>query len=145
MKTLDEIVNRNDYVRLNEALMDRVFELAQIVLEKMKELDVKYIDEFDLRIVKYSCNAGFSERHLCIVDQNFGEYEYENARSLEVSSSYYYCNDFNAWIQAASSKDRLNFLNNAKSILEYLDALETEKCNDIEEALSETANLVKQG
>lgn len=144
MKTIDEIINRNDYVKLNEALRERTLELAEIVLKKMQELDVKYIDDFDLRIVKYSCNAGFSQHHLCVVDQNLGEYDYENARSLEASSSYYFCGDFNCWIQAASSKDGLNFLNNARSIFAYLDELENEKCNDIETALMETANLIKQ-
>ncbi len=38
MKTLQEIIERNDYVRMNEALVNRSVELAKIILDKMQEL-----------------------------------------------------------------------------------------------------------
>lgn len=143
MKTIDEIVNRSDYVKLNEALQKRTRNIAKIVLDKMRELDIRSIPEYDLRIIKYSCNAGYSDRFLCVVDYDYQDEGYENARSLESSESYYYGGDFNCWIQCASYDDRLNFLNHAKEIFEYLDEIETEKCSNIENALKETKSFVK--
>ena len=46
-KTLDEILNRNDYVRLTATLKTRVEEIAKRIREKMEELDILNDDNFD--------------------------------------------------------------------------------------------------
>lgn len=46
MKTLDEILNRNDYCRLTETLKEQVEEIAGRIREKMTELDIDNDDSF---------------------------------------------------------------------------------------------------
>ena len=45
-KTLDEILNRNDYVRLTATLKTRVEEIAKRIREKMEDLDIANNDDF---------------------------------------------------------------------------------------------------
>lgn len=123
MKTVDEIINRHDYVRLNESLNNKVEELAMIIRNKMVELDL--IDLGDYHISNISAN-GYAAHLLNDMDNN----------SVESSKFYYYCGDFNCPITPATSKSKLDFLNKAKDLLQELDRIETVKCEAIKEALT---------
>ena len=126
MKTIDEIVNRNDYKRLNESLIDRVKEISKIIRKKMYELELTELDDY--RICDVKSNLGVSEDYLAVEE----EYIF---RSLETELDYYLCNDFNCKVIAASYQEKLNFLNNSRNLFNLLDSIETKKCDEIKKAL----------
>ena len=128
MKTIDEIVARSDYKNLNEALNERVKEIAEIIRKKMYYLQIEGLDDY--RICEVKSNSGYSDDYLAILD------EYAD-RSLEADGGYYFCNDFNCHVCAASYHQKLDFLNSSKRLFEELDEIETKKCEEIKKALEE--------
>lgn len=140
MKTLDEIINNENYTKLNGALVERSIELAEKIREAMRSAEIEEIGDYSIRTVR--THSGFSNTALYIevgVDSNWGEIpEY---CSLETSESSYFTGDFNCWIQAAKGKDRLKFLNDAKSILEEIDKIKQKRMSDVENALKVVEDL----
>lgn len=146
-KSIDEIINRDDYTRLTKTLKDRTEEIAVKVKRKMKDLDLDemIINGFKIVVKKYSADYGqyhsdkLSIERYCPVDYDGGYYEY---LSLEdINESYYLAGDYNCRIIGASNKDALKFLNSAKKIFEYLDDTESEQVNDVTKALEETKDM----
>ena len=146
-KSIDEIINRDDYTRLTKTLKDRTEEIAVKVRRKMKDLDLDTIkvDGLTLTVKKYSADYGqyhsdklSIERH-CIDDY---KEEYNEYVSLEdINESYYLAGDYKCRITGASNKEALKFLNSAKNIFEYLDDTESEQVNDVTKALEETKDM----
>ena len=136
MKTLDEIISRNDYERVNSALKNRVNELAEMARRKMNQLGKEeiYMNSILLSVRTARANSGFSEEYLAI-------YEDESYNSLEHQFERYVAGDFTARIVPASSGAYLDFLNNARAILNALDELETEKAEACQKALDEAKGL----
>ena len=140
-KTLDEILNRNDYVRLTATLKTRVEEIAKRIREKMEELDILNDDNFE------NGEIGVDDvvvRVVSIKKQTFGEYEYLAIKregesswySLEdIGKEYYYAGDFSAKVVGASNKEALAFLNVAKKLIEGLGNIEDERVNNLQTAL----------
>lgn len=141
MKTLDEIIKRDDYVRMNGALIDRAQELAEIILKKMNELDQEELIVGTIVLKQcevHSVRNGFSYEYLGINTSD----AYQEYHSLQDRGHYYACaNDFTCPVQGASSEAYLLFLNNANKIITQLDELETKKCKAIEQALESTKEL----
>ena len=146
-KSIDEIINRDDYTRLTKTMKDRTEEIAVKVRRKMNDLDLDTIkvDGLTLTVKKYSADYGqyhsdklSIERH-CVY--NYNE-EYNEYVSLEdINESYYLAGDYNCRIIGASNKEALKFLNSAKKIFEYLDDTESEQVNDVTKALEETKDM----
>ena len=126
MKTIDEIVNRNDYKSLNEALNERVKEIAEIIRKKMYCLQIEELDYY--RICEVKSGSGSSDDYLAIGDGYA-------VRSLESDGEYYFCNDFNCKVIAASYEEKLGFLNYSRNLFNLLDSIETKKCDEIKKAL----------
>ena len=146
-KTIDEIINRDDYARLTKALKDRTEEIAVKVRRKMNDLDLDeiYIEGMTLIVKEYSADHGqyhfdnLSIKQYCAVDYDGG---YDEYLSLEdINESYYAYDDFNCKIEGASTKQALKFLNSAKKIFEYLDEIETQQVNEVNKALEETKDM----
>ena len=146
-KSIDEIINRDDYTRLTKTLKDRTEEIAVKVRRKMNDLDLDemIINGFKIVVKKYSADYGqyhsdkLSIERYCAVDYDGGYYEY---LSLEdINESYYLAGDYNCRITGASNKEALKFLNSAKNIFEYLDDTESEQVNDVTKALEETKDM----
>ena len=146
-KSIDEILNRDDYARLTKALKNRTEEIAVKVRRKMNDLDLDemIINGFKIVVKKYSADYGqyhsdkLSIERYCPVDYDGGYYEY---LSLEdINESYYLAGDYNCRIIGASNKEALKFLNSAKKIFEYLDDTESEQVNDVTKALEETKDM----
>lgn len=137
MKTLDEIINNADYKKLNGELFDRSFELAEKIRKAMLTAELRSIDNYFIRTV--SAGSGFSDTALYIaVRDDDGELEF---RSLEHRYSHFYLQDFNCWIEAADDKDRLRFLNDAKTLLIDIDEIKQKRIDDIKSALDATTAL----
>lgn len=134
MKTLEEIIARNDYKKINTVLKDRVNELAGAVRRKMNQLEEEEIFSngilLSTRVAR--ANSGYSVEYLAIEED--GCYN-----SLEHQFERYVAGDFTARIGAASNASYLNFLNNAREIFEELDELEDQKCASYQEALAKAS------
>lgn len=136
-KTIDEIVNNENYKAMNEALTERSIEIAETIRFKMSELQIEKIGDY--KICEIKTHSGFSEEYLGMLKDNG-----EGYTSLERIKSCYYAGDFNCWIEAATTKMRLQFLNAAREIFDELDKIQTERIAKIESALEETNEFVKQ-
>ena len=130
MRTIEEILKRDDYKRLSSELSDIVANIAKCVREKMDQIDVKELGYYFIATQK--SNSGYTYKYLSVARNN---YDYVGA-SLEDDHSYYYCGDFNCEVTAASNKDKLKFLNSARSILSELDKIEDDQCKEIEESIN---------
>lgn len=142
MKTIDEIIKRDDYVRLNDALFNRTLKIASKIFAKMGELEINELSVPDctVRICSRRSNVDTYE-YLGIVTKGC-EDDVDWCNSLQDSSSYYYTGDFSCWIEKATYKQRLRFLNNARALFDELDRIETEKCDAITSAIEQTNNLI---
>ena len=142
------VIKRDDYKRLTESLAKKCEGLANIIMDKMLELDIKELG--DLIIETEQSYRGFKVEYLVIKKVNKNKYgNYYNSGSLnncmashkKDSTGYYFDNDFRCWIKYASNDEALKFLNNLKHYLKLLDKIETKKCDEIESALKEVEDL----
>lgn len=141
MKTLDEIINNEHYEKLNGALIERSIELAWKVSDAMRSAEITEVGDYSIRTVR--TNSGFSDTSLYIKAEVVNDYEtYPEYRCLEERKSFYYANDFNCWIEAAKGKDRLKFLNDAKSIVKEIELIKQKRIADIEKALNDVEEVV---
>lgn len=111
MKTLDEIINNENYNRLNNALEKRSIEIAEKIASAMIYAEIKEIGDY--KIIK-------SKLH--ILNEKEG---YDNLEN------YF----------EANGKQRLKFLNDAKSILEEIDNIKQKHITDVENALKAAESL----
>lgn len=139
MKTIDQIINNENYKKLNAALVERVIEIAEKIKEECFKLDFDDCDSFRLggctfRIDKVKSNSGYYQYNLYM-------YTERDCVAIDEKSSYYYMNDFNCWIKASNNSEKLYFLQHAKAIFADIDAEKEERCESIESALKETENF----
>ena len=142
--TLDEILNRNDYVRLTATLKTIAEEIAKRIREKMEDLDIANNDDF------YRGEIGIDNVVVRVksIKSRAGEYEFLSIKregecygesswySLEdIGKEYYYAGDFSAKVVGASNKEALAFLNVAKKLIEGLRNIEDERVNNLQIAL----------
>lgn len=139
MKTIDEIINNAPYEKLNGALIDRSKELADKIRQAMDSAEITEIGDYSIRTVR--THSGFSYTSLYIEVELDGLYNHPEYRSLEWTKSSYYAGDFNCWIEAAKGRDRLKLLNDARSIIEEIDAIKQKRMADVELALKTVENL----
>lgn len=145
-KTIDEILNRDDYARLTSQLKERVEEIAERVHNKMIELDIPNNPDY------YDGEIEVDGLTLCVASarSNCGTYEYLAIRnydhelvSLEdLNDNYYYAGDYYARVKGANNADALRFLNSARKIIEALGEIEAEQYEEEKKALANTENLV---
>ena len=147
VKTIDEILKRDDYARLTKTLKDRTEEIAVKVRRKMNDLDLDTIkvDGLTLIVKEYSADHGqyhfdnLSIKRHCIDDYNEESDEYVSLE--DVNKSYYAYDDYYCKVEGANNKEALKFLNSAKKIFSYLDEIETQQVNDVTKALEETKDM----
>ena len=140
MKTLDEIINNAPYEKLNGALIERSMELAEKIRQAMRSAEITEVGDYSIRTVR--TRSGFSDTALYIeVESNDYWRSEPEYHSLEQTTSGYYTGDFNCWIQAANGRERLKFLNDARSIIEEIDAIKQKRMEDVEKALKSVENI----
>lgn len=141
MKTLEEIIARNDYKNLTSALKQKASELARTIRDKMIEVDIEQVvvKEFSYMMKKtiFHLEDGNYETHrcLCYLAKGWaepivnGEPTYYN---LEETDDHGEQNNG----LFASTEMLCCFVNNAREILNKIDEIETIKCKEIEETLN---------
>lgn len=137
MKTLDEILKREDYKRLTSEMAERVYDIAIKIRRKMHSLDIKEltVDGLKIRDCKRRSNVD-SYVFLAVVDNE----DYEDSL-YDINDSGYLHNDYSCYINGATNKEALAFLNRARKIVEYLGEKEEEKVKVIQQAMADTADL----
>lgn len=137
MKTLDEILKREDYKRLTSEMAERVYDIAIKIRRKMHSLDMKEltVDGLKIRDCKRRSNVD-SYVFLAVVDNE----DYEDSL-YDINDSGYLHNDYSCYINGATNKEALAFLNRARKIIEYLGEKEEEKVKVIQQAMADTADL----
>lgn len=139
MKTIDQIINNENYKKLNAALVNRVIEIAEKIKEECLKLDLDDCDSFRLggytfQVRETKSRSGYSQYNLYM-------YTERDFVAIDEITSYYYMNDFNCWIRASNNSEKLQFLQHAKAIFADIDAEKEERCESIESALKETENF----
>lgn len=137
MKTLDEILKREDYKRLTSEMAERVYDIAIKIRRKMHSLDIKEltVDGLKIRDCKRRSNVD-SYVFLAVVDNE----DYEDSL-YDINDSGYLHNDYSCYINGATNKEALAFLNRARKIIEYLGEKEEEKVKVIQQAMADTEDL----
>ena len=137
MKTLDEILKREDYKRLTSEMTERVYDIAIKIRRKMHSLDIKEltVDGLKIRDCKRRSNVD-NYVFLAVVDNE----DYEDSL-YDINDSGYLHNDYSCYINGATNKEALAFLNGARKNIEYLGEKEEDKVKVIEEAMADTADL----
>ena len=147
MKTLDQIIEREDYVKLNASLKKRAYELADKIREKYETLRPVWDSRKDdlppyavdvngkwytVRYNLYRDNGTLSTEGTVLVV--FPEFPHKEWFPLADQG-------FRVYAKNTPSDLLVDFLNDAKTILSEIDKLENELCNNIENALKETESL----
>lgn len=152
-KSLDNILARNDYKRLTETLKERVKYIAKAIRLKMEELDIPkddehfFLGEIQVNKVKVAVKTihseSFGDYNFLAIKRVSNDYNIPNTwASLEdIEHSYYYCGDFNKWVEGANNKEGLAFLNVAAEIIEGLGEVEKSQVAEINKALDNTKNF----
>lgn len=147
-KNFNEILQREDYVRLTANLKERTEEIAQLIKSKMVQLDLEdetiEVEGVKIAIKGVSSNYG---RYEFLAIENTGEFSSEYGEKdwwslQDVNHTFYYAGDFTARVPGCSNKDALRFLNVAGAIISLLGKAEQEQIDEVQNVLAETEDLV---
>lgn len=150
MKTIDEILNRNDYKKLTYQLESRTQEVATRIRQKLIELDeedtiIKIKGErpcYDVLVTVKSVYGRRNYHYLAMNCEYYQNYNSSSWLSLESIGGYYTpADDFGVCIEGAPRNAALRFLNVARQIIEKIGEKEENKVNSINTALSEIKDL----
>lgn len=142
MKTLDEIIKRNDYVRVTAQLRNRAHELAEIVREKMESIELEGVrithkdDTSSCYVVIGLSYDGFKESTLTYHEHGFGTeyYDLEGWKTNTISFRYGY-------ILREQTHYLRTFLNDCRAILNEIDRIESERVSECEQSLKNAEGL----
>ena len=133
MKTLQQIIERDDYKRLSRNLANKVEDLANIVIKKMEELEIEELG--DLSLVTKSASY-YTHKYLVIKKDYYYQSGVLNVcRNSDYGGGrpgFYYAGDYSKWVDFATNEEALYFLNNFKKYMELLDEIESKKVAEIE-------------
>lgn len=147
MKTLQEIIERKDYKRINSALKNRAYELAEKIHEKFEEL----YPIWDSRKEDYPEWAiDINGRWYCV---KYNIYSYNGTKETDGTSLCILPNHLDdTWFSLENQKYSVyatetpnsvfvQFLNDAAKILSELDEAETELTKEVQAAINAAAEL----
>lgn len=139
-KTIDEILNRNDYSRLTEQMRQRVEEIAERIHYKLDNLDIANDSDYHngeirygdviVRVARYSYNDDY---YTTLTIKSGDEWHTLERVGREVGFD-----DGNYIRGRATNNECLAFLNVARKLIEGLGYIEKKKAEAIQKALSDT-------
>ena len=151
MKTLDEIINRKDYIRMNNALIERAHEVALIIRKKMMQIGMKASKSAPgialKEINRYMngeciwCGISICYREEITDPEDRYYYQLDGREPFRYYSIDERTSSNESVNDEADSKMLLYFLNNVRNILDEIDELETEKVGEIEKAINAVSNI----
>lgn len=142
-KTLEEILNRDDYETLSESLLEKVQMIANKIAIKLSSLDevnrrisVNYKNADDKYIyVTVMAKAIDGKIHLTFETEGRNKDGY-------LDTLYKTLCDFES-DNAASVNEAMMFLNAAKGIIQKINDIEEKKVNEINKTLEDTEEVLK--
>ena len=142
-KTLEEILNRDDYETLSKSLLEKVQMIADKIAIKLSRLDevnrrisVNYKNADDKYVyVTVMAKDIDGKIHLTFETQRFDKNEM-------LQTVYKTLCDFDS-DNAASVNEAIQFLGAAKGIIEKINEIETKKVNEINKTLEDTDEVLK--
>lgn len=106
----------------------------------MQSAEVSEIGDYSIRTI--NTHSGFTDTSLYIEVEARDYWRNDpEFHSLEQKKSCYYVGDFNCWIEAATGRERLKFLNDAISLLEEIDTIKQKRMEEVEKALKAVENI----
>ena len=145
-KTIDEILNKNDYSRLTEQVRQRVEEIAERIHYKLDNLDIANDSDYHngeicygdviVRVANYSYNDDY---YTTLTIKSGGEWH-----TLERVGRAVGFDDGNYIRGRATNNECLAFLNVARKLIEGLGYIEERKAEAIHKALSDTFFLEEE-
>lgn len=142
-KTLEEILNRDDYETLSKSLLEKVQVIAGKIAIKLAKLDevnrrisVNYKNADD----KYICVTVMAKAIDAKIHLTFETQQFDKDEMLQ--TVYKTLCDFDS-VDAASVNESLMFLNAAKGIIEKINDIEEKKVNEINKTLEDTEDVLK--
>lgn len=135
-RSLDEILKRNDYVKLVPVLRERAKKIVSLIKSKMEDLD---LDAVTIRVdgEYYDFLNTYIEPEVCAVKKYFCIRHEKITYVLEENVYPYYDN-----MDGANNKNFLFFLNHAKEIIKVLELKENGLVSSVQNALKETDSLL---
>lgn len=136
---LTKVLERDDYKRVSEKISDAAEKLEGLIRAKMDTLEVSEIsvNGHHYIVSKVRSNSGHSEECLARYKSCDEQCEWIGWRSQ------YFCGDFHCWIEGAKTRTEVEFVNDAKALLQALDEIETELTKDAEDALASVKDIVE--
>ena len=145
-KTIDEILNKNDYSRLTEQMRQRVEEIAERIHYKLDNLDIANDSDYHngeicygdviVRVARYSYDDDYFTT-LTIKSSDVWH-------TLERVGREVGFDDGNYIRGRATNNECLAFLNVARKLIEGLGYIEEKKAEAIQKALSDTFFLEEE-
>lgn len=134
-KSLDEILQRNDYVKLIPVLKQRAGKLIDLFTDKMVDLDFRpVIIERDGKEIQFSLD--FTEPEEIDNGRTFGVWVDDKFYIYDQNFPITYSN-----VCYANNKHYLLLLNNAKEIIKRIGEIEDELVAEAKTALSSASNI----
>ncbi|WP_152570205.1 hypothetical protein [Porphyromonas gulae] len=136
---LKKVLERDDYKRVSDKISDAAEKLEGIIRAKMEALEETEISANGhiYIISKVRSNSGHSEECLARYKSRDEQCEWIGWRSQ------YFCGDFHCWIEGAKTRTEVEFVNDAKALLQALDKIETELAKEAEDALASVKDIVE--
>lgn len=134
-KNLDEMLKRNDYVKLVPALHERAHKIVKMVKEKMESLEINSIeikvnDKSYFICNDYAVDESYAPCRYLMIYRDKQYYLLEEDVDIQYDS-----------VHAQQNKNLLFFLNHAKDVIRAIDEKEDELVQNIENALKNADTL----
>jgi len=136
---LQKVIQRDDYKKLSSNLAQKCEELADLILQKMKELEIHNLDNLDadenykyIYLIDYSLfRDNFMSGILNICERGRGK-----------GNKGDYVDDSAKYIYYANSREALYFINHFNKYLSLLNEIETQKCIEIEKSINKAIKII---
>ncbi|WP_373729974.1 MULTISPECIES: hypothetical protein [Bacteroidales] len=134
-----KVLEREDYKRVSNRVSDAAEKLEGIIRAKMNILEMSEIkvNGHNYIVSKVRSNSGYGEECLARYKSREEQCEWIGWQS------HYFAGDFHCWIEGAKTRTEIEFVNDAKALLQELDKIETELTKKAEEALESVKDIIE--
>lgn len=135
-RSLEEILKRNDYVKLVPVLRERAKKIVSLIKSKMEDLDLDVVT-IKVNGEYYDFLNTYIKPEVCAIKKYFCIRHKKLIHVLEENVVPYYEN-----MDGANNKTFLFLLNHAKEIIKVLELKENGLVSSVQNALKETDSLL---
>lgn len=135
-----KVLERDDYKKVSNRISEAAERLEVLIRAKMEALEVTEIsaNRHIYIISKVRSSSGYSEECLARYKSSDEQCEWIGWKSQ------YFVGDFRCWIEGAKTRTEVEFVNDAKALLQELDEIETELTQKAEDALEAVKDIIEK-